>query len=108
MVIRGSQSQWGSSGFLRLSIVLGLVAAGGIALIAARSVPAKAAASLAFAGQHVFRSPLTAEQRNARAEYWANRRGVQFGVPAGALASAASAVRATEAAGLSGGLAPAL
>jgi hypothetical protein len=44
---------------------------------------------------------LTAEQRIARAEYWANRRGVQFGVPAGALVSAVSAMRATEAAGLS-------
>jgi hypothetical protein len=49
---------------------------------------------------------LTAEQRIARAEYWANRRGVQFGVPANALASAVSSVQATEAAGLSSELAP--
>ena len=106
MRIRRSQSQWGSSGFLRLGVVLGLVAAGVITLIAARTVPAKPNASLAFAGQPVSPSPLTAEQRIARAEYWANRRGVQFGVPANALASAVSSVQATETAGLSSELAP--
>jgi hypothetical protein len=106
MAIRGSQSRRGSLGSLRLAVVLGLVAACGVTLVAAKSVPAKPDASLAFAGEPVSRSPLTVEQRNARAEYWANRRGVQFGVPAGAFASAVSAMRTTEAAGLSGGLAP--
>jgi hypothetical protein len=106
--IRRVQSQWSSPGFLRLAIILGFLAACGLTLIAANSVPADPSASLAIADQSVSRSRLTVEQRIAREEYWANRRGVQFGVPTGALASAVSAMRANEAASLSGGLAPGL
>ena len=39
-MIRRYTSQWGAAGFLRLAVVLGLVVAGGLTLITARSVPA--------------------------------------------------------------------
>jgi hypothetical protein len=46
--IRRAQYKWGSLGSLRLALALGLVALGGITLIAVSSVPAKPDAAIAF------------------------------------------------------------
>ena len=43
-------------------------------------------------------APFTAEQRKARTEYWANRRGLHFGVPQGAYSAAVGQMRQMEAA----------
>ncbi len=65
------------SGFRRWIVVAVLAGIGVAMLLASRGL--RAAEQAPPPAPH---APLTLEQRIARAEYWARKRGLQFGVPA--------------------------
>ncbi len=70
-------------GTLRVAVGLGLLSAGIALLFATQSHPQ----SYTEVSQSIIK-PLTAAQRQERETYWGNRRGLQFGVPSGAYATA--------------------
>jgi hypothetical protein len=86
----------------RLAVSTIMVTALGALVIAisplgrSQTAPDSVVAPSELKGHHRFQRLLTAKQRKARAEYWARRRGVQFGVPPGAYRDAVEAMRTAE------------